>query len=82
MYTYVTDSRKHKTWSSGCIFLFRLGEACSHLAALLSCLVTAVESRERAGTDSITSLSCKWLPPTKNVCILSFSVLLMESCIT
>ena len=45
----------------------RLGEACSHIAALISCVIATVESREKAGIDSVTSQSCKWLPPARNV---------------
>ena len=64
LHACVTDGCRHNF----CVYIFcRLGEACSHIAALLSCLVAAVESRENAGTDSVTSQSCKWLPPANNV---------------
>jgi len=53
------------------LYFYRLGEACSHIAALLSCVIAAVESREKAGIDSVTSQSCKWLPPARKcMCII------------
>jgi len=45
----------------------RLGEACSHIAALLSCVVQAVVARQSSGSYSCTSQKCVWLPPAKNV---------------
>ena len=36
---------------------FRLGEMCSHIAALLTFIVRAVESRKQSGLDSCISLT-------------------------
>lgn len=49
--------------------LYSLGEACSHIAALLSCVVKASQARQSAGVDSSTSVACSWLPPSRNVSI-------------
>ena len=43
----------------------RIGEACSHVATVLSCIVKAHESRQNS--NSCTSQACQWLPPAKNV---------------
>ena len=45
----------------------RLGEACSHIAAVLSCLVRAAEAQLKTGQTSCTSQKCSWLPTTKSV---------------
>lgn len=60
---YVSTCNCHMC--STCIY--RLGEACSHIAALLSCVVKAAEARQTCGRDSCTSQKCMWLPPAKNV---------------
>lgn len=44
-----------------------LGEACSHIAAVLSALVNASDMRNRSGVDACTSKPCSWLPPAHNV---------------
>ena len=38
----------------------RLGEACSHIAAVVSCLINATEIRKQSGADSCTSTLCGW----------------------
>ena len=45
----------------------RLGEACSHIATLLSCVVKAAEACQVQGSNSCTSQKCVWLPPARNV---------------
>ena len=47
--------------------LHRLGEACCHIAAVLSCLVRGTEMRSKSGVESCTSQPCAWLPPARNV---------------
>ena len=49
------------------IFVCSLGEACSHIAAVLSCLVRATELRHKSGLDSCTSQQCSWLPTARDV---------------
>ena len=39
----------------------RLGEACSHIAAIISCLIKAAEYQEQSGTNSCTSQSLNTL---------------------
>ena len=45
--------------------LYRLGEACSYIAAIISSLVAANSIRQRSA--SVTSQRCMWLPPAKSV---------------
>ena len=45
----------------------RLGEACSHIAAILSCFVRATELCYKSGLDSCTSQQCSWLPTARDV---------------
>ena len=45
----------------------RLGEACAHIAAILSCLVRATQMRQKSGVDSCTSQLCTWLPTSHQV---------------
>ena len=45
----------------------RLGEVCSHIAAVLSCLVRSAEDQLKTGQTSCTSQKCSWLPTTKSV---------------
>lgn len=47
--------------------LYRLGEACSHIAAILSCLVRSAEVKQQSGIDSCTSKQCSWLPTARDV---------------
>ena len=51
---------------------YRLGEACSHIAAVLSCLVRSAEVKQQSGPDSCTSKQCSWLPTARDVgyCVL------------
>ena len=42
------------------LLLNRLGEACSHIAAIASCMINAVEVRKQNGADSCTSNLCGW----------------------
>lgn len=43
-----------------------LGEACTHIAATVTCVINAVEARMKAGT-SCTSQPCYWLPVKRDV---------------
>jgi len=45
----------------------RLGEACSHFAAIFSCVFNAAETYQRSGTDSCISKQCSWLPTAQEV---------------
>ena len=47
-----------------------LGEACSHIAAILTCVINASEARKQAGYNSCTSHLCSWLPSPNDVCEL------------
>lgn len=47
--------------------MYRLGEACSHLAALLSCVVEASVARQMSGRDCCTAKKCLWLQPATSV---------------
>ena len=38
----------------------RLGEACSHIATIASCMINAREARQQTGADSCTSTLCGW----------------------
>lgn len=49
---------------------YRLGEACSHIATVLTCIVKAGEARMKSGSDACTSQKCMWLPPARNVSLL------------
>ena len=44
-----------------------LGEACCHIAAIISGLVNATEVRRNSGSDAYTSRKCVWLPATQDV---------------
>ncbi|XP_065919932.1 uncharacterized protein [Dysidea avara] len=48
-----------------CNCMAGLGEACSHIAAIISSLVAANSIRQRSA--SVTSQRCMWLPPAKSV---------------
>lgn len=48
-------------------YVYRLGETCSHVAAILSCVVEAVEARKAQGSSSCTSQKCTWLSSARNV---------------
>jgi hypothetical protein len=50
-----------------CTCMAGLGEACSHIAAILMCVVHAAERRRQSGENSCISRSCYWLPPSKDV---------------
>ena len=50
-----------------CVVVLRLGEACSHVAAILSSLATATDVQLKSGINSCTSQTCMWLPPAKNM---------------
>ena len=52
-----------------CCYLFThsLGEACSHVAAVLSCVIKANELRKQSGMDACTSSLCSWNHSTKEV---------------
>ena len=49
-------------------YFCRLEEACSPIAAVLSCLIRATQLRLQSGLDSCTSRECMWLAPAQNVC--------------
>ena len=57
--------------------MVRLGEACSHVTALLTYVVKENAARQKTGRDSCTSAACAWLPPPKNV-----SMRRLQHCIT
>lgn len=50
-----------------CTCMAGLGEACSHVATLLSCVVKAAELRRSMGRESCTSKKCVWLPSANDV---------------
>ena len=45
----------------------RLGEACSHVAAIISCVIRASQLQERSGATARTSQECTWLPTARDV---------------
>ena len=47
----------------------RLGEVCSHVAAIISCLVRASEAQSKSGATSCTSQKCSWLPASRDVSV-------------
>ena len=49
------------------VYIYRLGEDCSHVAAVLSRLVRATGTCKKSGTNFCTSQECYWLPPFCNV---------------
>ena len=49
------------------LLLHRLGEACSHIAAILSCMIRSAEVKQQSGIDSCTSKQCSWLPTVRDV---------------
>ena len=49
------------------VILYRLGEACSHVAAVISCLIEAAQYQQQTGTTACTSQKCRWLPTVRNV---------------
>ena len=57
----------------------RLGEACSHIAAVVSCMINATEVRKRSGADSCTSTLCGWNHCAREVSmndiVLSYTVI-------
>lgn len=57
-------------WFQCKLYYCRLGEACSHIATVLTSVVKADEARKKCGSDSCTSQKCMWLPPAMNVCML------------
>ncbi|KAL5503638.1 hypothetical protein EMCRGX_G010616 [Ephydatia muelleri] len=50
-----------------CTCMAGLGESCSHVAAIICCLVRAAESQKKFGEDACTSKKCSWLPAIKEV---------------
>jgi hypothetical protein len=57
-----------------------LGETCSHIAAVLTTVVKAVDARKMCGIDSCTSKTCYWLPAAAkvnpaNICDINFKSL-------
>ena len=40
---------------------------CSHIAAIISCIIRASELQSRSGTSACTSQKCSWLPTTRDV---------------
>jgi len=65
LYGRVCMIAKHNGIIFDTVNWFRLGEACSHIAAIISTLVAANSIRQRS--TSVTSQRCSWLPPAKNV---------------
>ena len=63
---------RHRTlaYISLSIFYYRLGEACSHVAAVLSCLIKATEARKKSGAEAFTSRRSAWLLPVQDVCYI------------
>ena len=51
-------------------FAGRLGEACSHVAAILTCVIRANVLRTQSAVEACTSKKCAWLPPACNVSLL------------
>ncbi|XP_072176345.1 uncharacterized protein [Diadema setosum] len=50
-----------------CTCMAGLGEACSHIAALVLSVIKANQLRKIPGEDACTSKTCAWLPPNRNV---------------
>ena len=47
-----------------CVYFFREGKACNHIAGLLYALVD-MTNKKSEGLDSVTSSECKWSKPRK-----------------
>ena len=47
--------------------LYRLGETCSHVAAVITCLIRAAELQSSSGDSACTSQKCSWLPTAQDV---------------
>ena len=67
VYGYVINKRQFAIK----VCTYRLGEACSHVAAVISCLIEAAQDQEQMGTTACTSQRCSWLPTIRNVIISS-----------
>ena len=59
------------------VVLNRLGEACSHIAAITSCMINATEVRQQTGADSCTSTLCGWSRSAREVSMNNFYVVIM-----
>ena len=66
----------HCTCMAGYVYLpqclnydvvYRLGEACSHIAAIASCMINAREACQQTGADSCTSTLCGWSHSAREV---------------
>ena len=61
-YTYMVLSiNSHSANTTHCICMAGLGEACSHIAALLFAVETNTQLKSQFAS---TSLPCTWLPPS------------------
>lgn len=58
----------------------RIGEACSHIAAVISCLVRAADLQARSGVTACTSQKFSWLPVARDVSINFVSVISACKC--
>ena len=54
----------------------RLGKACSHIAAIASCMIYAREVRQRTGADSCTSTLCGWNNSAREISMNNFCILI------
>ena len=63
VYGYIINERQFAIK----VCTYRLGdlEACSHVAAVISCLTEAAQHQEQ--TTACTSQKCSWLPTVRNV---------------
>ena len=63
VYGYIINKRQFAIK----VCTYRLGdlEACSHVAAVISCLIEAAQHQEQ--TTACTSKKCSWLPTVRNV---------------
>ena len=55
----------------------RLGESCSHIVAVTSCMINAREARQWTGADSCTSTLCGWSHSAREVRINNACAVIM-----
>ena len=54
-----------------------LGEACSHIAVITSCMINATEVCKQTGADSCTSNLCGWNQSAREVSISNACIMIM-----
>ena len=56
---------------------YSLGETCSHVAAVISCLIKAAQLQYSSGDSACTSQQCSWLPTAIDVSKLAVNHFIM-----